>query len=327
MAVRRVIHVIVPRYALTDFLFGQMHGREDIRLIEHPMHRRGGLAAVLRGLEVYVLPWLRYSLHLDRAYIDRLASIEPEDAVLFFAIENRKDLQLSRKFVGSRRQSLWLWNPIRKFRGNAISRLWYRYWIRWSGMQAYTFDPTDASDNNFRLTDQVYRHPAGDGAAGAACAVPAQDVYFLGIDKGRLARLQSLESELAQAGLTTHFHVVADCRKRYSDAQRAWLASGWMPYDENLRRVGDSRALLELLQSTQSGPTMRSMEAAFLGRKLITNNRSLRDTPLYHPSRVFILGQDDTAELRHFIDQPMQPLDLAVLRHHDIEHWIRQFGD
>ncbi len=152
-------------------------------------------------------------------------------------------------------------------------------------------------------------------------------MYFLGIDKGRLATLQSLEAELGRAGLTTYFHVVADCRKCYSDAQRAWLAPGWMPYDVNLRRVRDSGALLELLQSTQSGSTMRSMEAVFLDKKLITNNRSLRDTPMYHPSRVFILGLDDTADLRHFIDQPMQPLDLAILRHHDIEHWIRQFGD
>lgn len=322
MAMSRVTYVIVPSYPLTDFLFERMHELEDVKIIEHPLPRRRGLSGLLRGLEVYVLPWLKRSLHFDQAYTDQLARIGPDDSVLFFAVENRKDLQIARKFIAARKQSVWLWNPICNYRRSAPSRLWYRHWLRRSGMQAYTFNPTDARDNGIQLAHQVYRQLATPGEAPAE---PRHDVYFLGIDKGRLPALQSLQAELEGAGLTTHFHVIADKRKHYRDEQRAWLSPRWLPYAENLRRVRESRALLELLQTDQSGPTIRSMEAAFLNKKLITNNRALRDTALYHPSRIFILGQDDLSGLRHFVDSPLEPLAPAILAAHDIENWIRQF--
>ncbi|MET0384231.1 MAG: hypothetical protein ABW032_12495 [Burkholderiaceae bacterium] len=320
----RVTHVIVPRYPLTDFLFERMHGFDDVKIIEHPLSRRRG-SGLLRGIEVYLLFWLRRSFHFDRAYVDQLARIRPDDSVIFFALENRKDLQIARKFIAAFRQVVWLWNPIRNYRGNALSRLWYRHWIGRSGMQAYTFDPADARDHGLRLAPQVYRRVTPDDLPAPHGEAPRRDVYFLGIDKGRLPALQALKADFDRIGLSSHFHVVADKRRRYREGDRAWLASRWLPYDENLRQVFESRALLELLQSTQSGPTIRSMEALFLNRKLITNNRSLRETPLYHPSRIFILGQDDMAGLRHFIDGPIEPPAAAVLRAHDIQFWIRRF--
>jgi hypothetical protein len=326
MPLHRVMYVIIPSYPLTDFLFERMHAIEDIKLIEHPMRRRrfGGL---LRALDVYALPWWRRSFYFDKSYTEQLARIRPEDSVLFFAIENRKDLQIIRKFISARRQFVWLWNPIEVFRGDGLSQLFYRFWIRRSGMQAFTFNPADARDDGIRLINQVYRQAELAGASGQGDETLLHDVYFLGIDKGRLPALQALRIELERAGLTTHFRVIADKRRHYSDEDRNQLATEWLPYKENLRIVRDSRALLELLQSTQNGPTIRSMEAAFFNKKLITNNQAMRQSPLYHPSRIFILGQDDMATLGDFIGSPLEPVPGSVLQAHDIEHWIRQFED
>jgi hypothetical protein len=321
-----VIYAIVPRYPLTDFIFEQVHELADVRIIWHSIPCRRPLRGLLRALEVYALPWWKGSFHFDRAYTAQLRRIRPEDAVLFFAIENRKDLQIIRKFIAARRQSVWLWNPVSCYRKGWLSRWWYLHWLRRSGMRAYTFDPTDAQAGGIALAQQVYRHappalsPAGDPPE------RCHDVHFVGIDKGRLTELQSLKAEFERAGLTTYFRVIADRRKRYSDAERACLTTQWLPYTEHLRTVHASRALLELLQSSQSGPTIRSMEAAFLDRKLITNNASMRLTPLYHPTRIFILGQDDLATLRDFMASPMAPLAAATLERQDILHWIRQFG-
>lgn len=318
--------MIVPVYPLTDFLFEHMHGLEDVRIIEHPMPPRRWFHSLLRGVDAYLMPWLKASLFYDRTYTARLSRIRPEDTVLFFAIENRKDLQIIRKFIRTPHQHVWLWNPVRSQRGDGLSRLWYLHWLRRSGMRAYTFNPPDAQDGHIRLISQVYRHVSLAEVDQGGDDAPACDVYFLGIDKGRLAELQRLQAEFERIGLTTYFHVVADKRERYSDEDRAWLTPLWLPYRENLRHVVRARALLELLQTSRSGPTIRSLEAAFLGRKLITDNEALRDSDLYHPSRVFILGQDDIAGLRQFLDTPLQPLDARVLEAHDIAHWIRQFG-
>jgi hypothetical protein len=321
-----VTWVVVPRYPLTDFLVEALRGLEGIRIIEHPMPRRRWFDGLLRSIDVYLLPGWRRSLYFGADYARQLEAIRPEDTVLYFAIENRKDLQIVRKFVRTPHQHVWLWNAIRSLRGSGLRRRWYLHWLRRSGMRAWTFDPQDVQEGGISLLKQVYRRAALPPAADGPGEPPRRDVYFLGIDKGRVPALRHLEAEFHRAGLTTHFHVIADKRRRYTAADRAWLAPGWLPYTENLRNVARSRALLELVQGGGTGPTIRSLEAAFFDRKLITDNRALRDTGLYHPSRIFILGEDDPSGLKDFLAAPLQPLDPAVLRAHDIVHWIRQFG-
>ena len=324
MPLPQITYVIVPSYPLTDYLFERMHKLQDVKVIEHPLPRRRRLGSLLRAVDVYALPWLKHSFYFDKSYTDQLEHIRAEDSVLFFAIENRKDLQIVRKFIAARRQFVWLWNPIEVFRGRGLSQRFYRYWIARSGMLAYTFNPADAR-GGIALIDQVYRRPDDSADRGNADREIRHDVYFLGIDKGRLTALKSLRGEFERAGLTTHFRIVADKRSTYSDDDRKHLTSEWLPYKDNLMVVRESRALLELLQSTQNGPTIRSMEAAYFNKKLITNNQAMRTSPLYHPSRIFIIGQDDMETLKQFMVLKLEPVDQSVLRAHDIEHWIRRF--
>ncbi len=322
-----VTWVVVPRYPLTEFLFEPMLGLEDVRIIEYPLRPRRWSDKLLRTLEVYAWPWVKRSSFLDESCRRQLAGIGPEDTVLFFAIENRKDLQIIRKFVRSRHQHVWLWNPIRAFRGDGWSRFWYLRWLRRSGIRAYTFNPVDAQEGHIRLLKQVYRHVPPADPADPVDGAPAFDVSFVGIDKGRLAALRRLQGDFERAGLTTRFHVFPDKRKRYPEEDLGWLSPHWLPYAETLRIVRRSRAVLELLQAQSSGPTIRSVEAAFLGKKLITDNEGLRDSDLYHPSRIFILGRDPMAGLKQFLDEPLVPLEPEVLQGHDIVHWVRNFGN
>lgn len=322
-APRGVLHVIGRSSELTDFLFEELSALADVRVITHPQPARRPWRSLLRAVEVYLLPWLPRSLCFDADYIARLRRIGPEDRVLFFAIDNRKDLQLVRKFIAARQIAAWFWNPIPSFRGHALSRWWFLHWLQRAGIRAYTFDPRDASEFGIGLTPQVFRHVKQDADDGPAR--PRTDVYFVGADKGRLRQLRDLESTLQAAGLSTLFHVVGDKRGRYDAEARAWLRREQISYLENLNQVQRSHAVLELLQSAQSGPTLRYVEALFLNRKLITNNRAILDAPGYDPSRHFILGVDDMAGLRRFLQRPLHPPSPGVLARHAIGSWLRHF--
>ena len=54
----------------------------------------------------------------------------------------------------------------------------------------------------------------------------------------------------------------------------------------------------------EAGVTQRDMESVFDGVKCITNNKNIRNFELYHPSRFFILGEDDLSDLKRFLDEP-----------------------
>jgi hypothetical protein len=317
-----MLFVFVKKHPLVAHFFEGMELEGDIRIVSYPFGKHGRLNSLLRGIEAYLLWWLPHSWCYDAAFLRQLRSIKPADAVLYFSIENRKTLQIIRKFVRARKQSAWLWDPIRSYRKNALSRWIYKFWLRHAALKAYTFDPLDARAYGLELAEQVFRHdPTPEGTA------PARniDLYFIGSDKGRLPQLVPWKRLFERQGLRTHFHIVADRHKAYSPRDRALVTSAWIPYASNIELVRRSRCVLEVLQGTQSGPTIRSIEALFFNCKLITNNASIVDCEFYHPSRIFVIGRDRQEDLQAFLRSPAEVAGEDLLSKHEIRSWLRKF--
>jgi len=316
-----MLFVFIKKHSLVTHFFDRLDLGRDVRIIRYPYDRHGRVNSLLRSIEAYLLWWLPCSWCYDEAYLAQLRSIQPEDSVLYFSMENRKTLQLLGKFVRARRQSVWLWDPVRSYRKSWLSRQVYKLWLRHSGLEAWTFDPADARAFGIGLADQVFRHDATPGDGTVAKDI---DLYCLASGKGRMPELVRWKELFEAQGLRTHFHVVAD-GKDCSPRDAALLTSDWMSYADNLRLVRRSRCLLEILQSTQSGPTMRSLEALFNGCKLITSNTLIVDCDFYHPSRVFVIGRDRLEDVRAFLETPLEPVSAELLRRHELRSWLRKF--
>ena len=86
-----------------------------------------------------------------------------------------------------------------------------------------------------------------------------------------------------------------------------------------------ARCLLEWTQAKQTGLTIRSLEALFFDKKLITNNPWVKQQAFYHPARAFILGQEDLEQITDFLAAPMLPIANDEPTRHDFAHWVRQF--
>ena len=317
-----MLFVFIKKHSLVTHFFDGLDLGRDVRVVRYPYDRHGRLKSLLRSIEAYLLWWLPCSWCYDGAYLAQLRSIRPEDSVLYFSMENRKTLQILRKFVRARRQSVWLWDPVRSYRKSWPSHLVYKLWLRHSGLEASTFDPADAQELGIELADQVFRH---DPVPEDATVVKDIDLYCLASGKGRLPELVRWKELFEAQGLRTHFHVVADGGQGSSPKGAALVTSDWMSYADNLTLVRRSKCLLEVLQSTQSGPTMRSLEALFHGCKLITSNALIVDCDFYHPSRVFVIGRDRPDDLRAFLETPLEPASAELLRKHELRSWLRQF--
>ena len=318
-----MLYVFIKKHPLAAHFFEGLEREGGLRIISYPFGKHGRFNSVLRGIEAYLLWWLPHSWCYDAAYLTQLRSIQPDDAVLYFSIENRKTLQIIRKFVQARKQSAWLWDPIRSYRKSARSRWVYKLWLKRSGLRAYTFDPVDARAYGIELTEQVFRHdPLPAGTAATARDI---DLYFIGTDKNRLAELVRWKHLFKRDGLHAHFHIVADECKTYAPQDRALVTTACIPYARNLELVRRSKCLLELLQGTQSGPTMRSIEALFFDCKLITDNASIVDCEFYHPSRVFVIGRDQPEDLQAFLRSPVVAAGAELLSKHEIRSWLRKF--
>ena len=110
-----------------------------------------------------------------------------------------------------------------------------------------------------------------------------------------------------------------------SGMRQLLILNKYMEYSENIIQIQKSRCLFELLQGNQSGQTIRSLESAFFQKKLITNNASIRDTPLYDPARVFIIGEDNPDDIKKFMARPFDKVPEIILKKYDFKNWIKQF--
>lgn len=152
------------------------------------------------------------------------------------------------------------------------------------------------------------------------------DVYFLGSDGGRLPFVQGIEKQLHSLGFQTDFNIlVSPQRKEELGASDSFITEK-MSYEENLRHIAGSKAVLEILREGQSGQTLRSLECLFHQRKLITNDRSIDGAVYYHPNNIFILEKDDIDDLPAFMEKPFVPIRENIVNIYESKSWLERFG-
>lgn len=319
-----MLHVIAnTRFFLTAFVMERLQGAEGIRVLEHDSRRRGMLMSLAKFTEAS-LPWAGpRSRYFTADYLAQLRAIEPADSVLVFGVENIKELRILQRHIRARRRTLFTWNPVRDYQQNPLLRQLHIRALKGLGMEVVTFDPEDAQRHGLRLVEQVYRDVSPCLQGGTDEDI---DLYFVGHDKGRLPVLQRLHAAALQGGLRVHFHITPDRHRRYTPQEQALLTQAPLPYADNLAWVRRARCLVEVAQPHQSGPTVRCLEAAFFGKKLLTTRAAAADDDLYTPARVFIEGRDTLNTLGAFIGQAHAPIDPCLLARHDMLHWCRQFS-
>jgi hypothetical protein len=204
----------------------------------------------------------------------------------------------------------WFMNPITP--ADRIERLLAQ------DVPIVTFDPRDAEQYGLRLETTYYFSTLVPESATTPGPTGA-DVFFVGGDKGRLGQLTQLRQHFDALGLSSDFHITDTGHAKRSPSH---AFSPPIPYAEVVRRIQNSRCLLDIVQAGQSGLTQRPMEALFHQRKLITNETTLAAQDFYRKENIFILGRDDPAGLPAFVRSPYQPVDPALRARYDFRNWM-----
>ena len=170
----------------------------------------------------------------------------------------------------------------------------------------WSYDPDDCETYNMKRKPsnylEIYR---------VACTKSEYDILYLGRDKGRAEELLELQKSFEDNGLKTYFHICAD--RRYLQKQKSCYKP-LITYQEYLELLKKSRAILNIMPEGQRSITQRELECVFDGVKCITNNKGIKEFFLYHPSRYFILGEDDINTINEFLNEPFAPVEENALK-------------
>lgn len=137
------------------------------------------------------------------------------------------------------------------------------------------------------------------------------DVYFVGRDKGRKKEIESFVKTAEKFNLILNINTIN--------------GNNIIPYVDVKKELSKSRAVLEINKENQVGFTLRTLESLFFGIKLITNNASIIDSPIYRKENIFIIGKDDYNQLLSFIYSPYNHEVDIYKREYDINKWYSNF--
>lgn len=172
----------------------------------------------------------------------------------------------------------------------------------------WTFDKNDAQKYNLKYNPQFYSKDISlkDNKI-------IQDVTFLGRAKERKNELIKIEENLNTLGISTNFYII----EKEEDL---------IEYDKYLENISKSKCILDYNQEGQVGLTLRPMEALFLRKKLITNNKNIINYDFYKPQNIFVLGIDQMSKIKEFIESNYEEVDEKIVNYYDFESWLKRFG-
>ncbi len=317
--------IIRKNYFLSEWIF---EGLNDDSLKKHDVITHKALSS--KGLKH---AWLKIKKmaavngiplaaehFFQKDYIEQAKQLASKhETVLLFDIQNLKDIKIFRKIFPDKNLIVFLWNPARQFCRNRFSKNSYIKSVNRLGITVATFDEEDAKEYGFTLMRQPYRMVESTDLADIR---GLKDVFFIGADKNRAGTIAALK-ELTDGDLSFTIYLQKDKHSPINKQLINDYHDKGLSYEQTREQIVNHRAYLELLQKVQKGTTMRPIEALMHDRKLISSNTGLKNSELYHDTRILVLGPNTTREqLVDFVKSDFLPVARELKEKYDINFWL-----
>ncbi len=246
-----------------------------------------------------------------------MPSADKAETIILFDTGNcREVIRFLREKYKEKRIILYYWNP--------VSRSVYSDELA-SYCELWSFDERDCQMYEMRYNPQFYLNEyAKYDMAGKKIV---RDVFYVGVDKRRGDTIQLLKREFEKHNVSYLFHIVRSGRKE----DRSLLKEEYSPqleYSDVVEHIKESRAIVDIVSENQSGMTLRPLEAVFFQKKLITNDKRIRDTDLYRAANVFVIGEDSWDRLSDIVYLPYDYSGYEELSHkYSLKGWLERFDN
>lgn len=126
--------------------------------------------------------------------------------------------------------------------------------------------------------------------------VPNSNCSFVGLAKNRVELINTLYKKLIDAGLKCDF-IVSGLKDKTKQIDGIKYIKRDISYMEYLKHVDRTECIVELMQKEATGYTLRTWEALLYGKKLLTNNLSLKNASFYNPKQFIVFDDINEVDL------------------------------
>ena len=261
----------------------------------------------------------------ERSFLERLgqldsASISHVLVIKGEGLSKRVALKM-RETLSSASMGLYLWDGVENVKG--VSNILPAF------DSVATFDPVDAKTLGWTYRPLFWRNiSVGKGLRGATLF----DWCFIGTihsDRHRVIhRLRQRYGQTKRSFVFGYFQSPLMLFMRRLGDWTLWLAPKGslstkpMSAAEVAHKVEYSKAVLDVEHPRQRGFTMRTIETLLAGKKLVTTNKHILTSNLFHPSRVHVISRTGPEISTEFLDQPYLAVPESLRNYYSCEGWI-----
>ena len=174
--------------------------------------------------------------------------------------------------------------------------------------EIWTFDENDSKKYNIKFFPQFYYNCIEKSKLSGN--TPNYDCIFLGAVKDRKNEILDVKKILDEENIKTFFKIV-------------YNKNDFIEYSEYLDLITKTRAIIDIVGESQSGLTLRVLEALYYSKKLITNNKNIKKYDFYNKNNIFIIGEDDKNNLKNFINAKFDTMGQEkYIKKYSYENWI-----
>lgn len=200
---------------------------------------------------------------------------------------------------------------------------------------SYSFDPDDVANNpKFKFRPSLYLQEYADIALFKTYAF---DVSFVGtLYNNRWPIIEMFKDYFSSQKISSYFYLYMpswtlymwDFIRRGSYVSPKHMMFSPMSYKDNVEMVKNSKCVLDIVYSRQTGLSMRAFESMAAGRKYITNNAEVKNYDFYSPQNIQIVDINNPVITKAFIDSPFKPIGKDVLYKYSVAGFVDEiFAD
>ena len=309
-----MIYVVTYRTSLTEYLFTDSDSIIPIFL--QTAVKKSIISRVLDKLHYKV--WDRfYSCDFLSDIQFRLSSLTSNDKLIFLLDIPYDIMRINMLCKHVADKVVYLWNPKSYYEKNVpISRSLIKNKDKYLciidycnrlGIRVATFDESDANHYKIGYYPQFYRKRYN------VCSdVIPNSFFFLGRDKGRKKVLDSMMNIFSKYGKCNF--IITDTNTNKDTVK----------YDDYIKKLIVSGVLCDVVQSGQTGMTLRILEGLFYRKKIITNNVHISKYPFFNSTNFLIYKEDiSDEEITEFLNSNYIDYPTSIIENYSMEKWAK----
>ena len=238
--------------------------------------------------------------------------------IIFDSLKNIGIVRAIHEIAPSSRLIFWYWNITGNKRRLPLPE-WRKFCEFWS------FDQGECEVYNFRFNHQFYFQE--ESQMKLNISEKLDGTFFVGADKGRLGQIIEIKKIFDKFRILNKWIIVTHESEKATKSEYKGIEIIEKPitYTKTIEYVQKYKCIVDIVQDDQVGITVRTLEALFFEKKLITNNVSIKNMPFYNSQNIFVIGEDSWDDFEKFWRAPVS-VNKQFLKMYTYEDWIEQFG-